>query len=311
MAGSAGHRDSSMENSMRLRLDKRTLAFIFIFLIGLSILLYPLVSSTWNQILANQMMRNYDDTVAETPKKDLEDSLKAARKYNEELLPHAVPDAFSIRDNKTDPEYEALLNLTGDGLMGYIEIPAIRTKSPIYHYSTEESLQKGVGHLFGSSLPVGGKGTHAVLTAHRGLPHNRLFSDLDKIKEKDRFFISISGETFAYQVDQIEVVLPEKTESLALVEGKDYVTLVTCTPYGVNTHRILVRGHRVPYTPGEEDKINSRAWLNMNIMMSLVGALLGILIALILVIRLRKRNKDEGIEQEEDDGKEKKTLYIR
>lgn len=313
MAGRPGHRDSSMENSMRLRLDKRTLAFIFIFLIGLSILLYPLVSNTWNQILANKMMINYDSTVETVPDATLNDLLEAAHDYNDRLLPKAVPDAFTIRDKTTDAEYESLLNVMGTGMMGYISIPSIKTKSPIYHYTTEEALQKGVGHLFGSSLPVGGKGTHAVLSAHRGLPSNKLFSDLDKVVVGDKFFITICGETLAYQIDQIQIVEPDQTDSLALQPGKDYVTLVTCTPYGVNTHRILCRGYRVPYKPGEEDKVKPHAWLNMNILMGLVGALLGILIALILVIRMKKRDDDDDeiIEQDEDDGKEKKTIHVR
>lgn len=297
---------------MRFKLDKRTLAFIFIFLIGLSILLYPLVSSTWNQIIANRSISNYDAVAQELPDETLNQMLEAAREYNERLLPKAVPDAFAVRDNTKDLEYESLLNIIGDGMMGYIEIPVIRTRSPIYHYTTEDSLQKGVGHLFGSSLPVGGKGTHAVLSAHRGLPSNKLFSDLDKVVVGDKFFITISGETFAYQVDQIQIVLPDETDSLALQQGKDYVTLVTCTPYGVNTHRILCRGYRVPYKPNEEDGVKPRAWVNMNILMSLVGALLGILIALLLVIRMKKRDDDdEIIEQDEDDGKEKKTIHVR
>ena len=148
-----------------------------------------------------------------------------------------------------------------------------------------------------------------MLTAHRGLPSNKLFSDLDKVVVGDKFFISICGETFAYKIDNIEIVEPDQTEGLALVSGKDYVTLVTCTPYGVNTHRILCRGYRVPYKPGEENNIRSRAWLNMNIMMGLIGALLGILIALILVIRLRKRDKE--IEQGTEKEQKKKRPLIR
>lgn len=297
---------------MRFKLDKRTLAFIFIFLIGLSILLYPLVSSTWNQIIANKSMGRYDDTVESLPDETLNKMLEDARAYNDRLLPKAVPDAFAVRIDTSDLEYESLLNISGNGMMGYIEIPVIKTKSPIYHYTTEESLQKGVGHLFGSSMPVGGKGTHAVLSAHRGLPSNKLFSDLDKVVVGDKFFISICGETFAYQIDQIQIVEPDQTDSLALQPGKDYVTLVTCTPYGVNTHRILCRGYRVPYKPNEEDGVKPRAWVNMNILMSLVGALLGILIALLLVIRMKKRDDDdEIIEQDEDDGKEKKTIHVR
>ena len=301
MAGLSGHRDSSMENPMRIRLNKRTLAFMLIFLVGLSILLYPLISSTWNQILANRTMNNFDDTVAEMDSKQLEEILDAAHRYNDKLLPKKVPDAFTMRENIRDLEYEDLLNPTGDGMMGYVEIPSIRTKSPIYHYTTEAILAKGVGHLFGSSLPVGGKGTHAVLTAHRGLPNNRLFTDLDKVKEGDKFFITVCDETIAYQVDKIQVVEPDQTESLALVEGKDYVTLVTCTPYGVNTHRILCRGHRVPYVPGEEDKIDPRAWFNMNIIVALIGAIVGILIAILLVKRLKKRRDNQENIAESDE----------
>ena len=274
---------------MRLKLNIRTLAFVFIFLIGLSILLYPVVSSAWNQHLANNLISNYDDSVAEMPLEQLNSALETAREYNDKMLPKEVPDAFSIRDNVYDKEYESLLNLTGDGLIGYIEIPIIDVKCPIYHYTYEDVLQKGVGHLFGSSMPIGGNGTHSVLTAHRGLPSNKLFSDLDKIVEGDKFFIKVCGEVFAYQVDQIEIVEPNQTQGLALFNGKDYVTLVTCTPYGVNTHRILCRGVRVPYVPGEEDQVKTRAWVNMNIMMGLIGALLGILVALLLTIRLRRK----------------------
>lgn len=288
MAGSAGHRSNSMENPMISRLDKRKLAFILIFLVGLSILLYPLISSTWNQHMANKMISKHDASVAKLPKHQITDMLEDAHEYNDRLLPKKVPDAFSIRESITDLEYESLLNVTGDGMMGYIEIPVIKTKSPIYHYTTEEVLQKGVGHLFGSSLPVGGKGTHAVLTAHRGLPNNKLFTDLDKVKEGDRFYITVLDEILAYQVDQILVVEPDQTESLALEENKDYVTLVTCTPYGVNTHRILCRGHRIPYVPGEK-KEESRFWINMNILTAIIGAIIGILAAFIIARRLKKR----------------------
>lgn len=311
MAGRSGHRDSGMENPMRFKLDKRTLAFIFIFLIGLSILLYPLVSNTWNQILARRMMSGYDKSISEIPTESLKNHLDDAHAYNDRLIPKDVPDAFTVRENKGDAEYEALLNVIGNGMMGYIEIPSIRTKSPIYHYTTEEMLQKGVGHLFGSSLPVGGRGTHAVLTAHRGLPSNKLFSDLDKVVKGDKFFITICDETFAYQIDKIEVVLPDQTQGLAPVEGKDYVSLITCTPYGVNTHRIICRGYRIPYVPGDENKEAQHRWINMNILMAIIGALLGILIALILVIRLKKRNDEESEQEDETREEEKRTIHIR
>lgn len=254
-------------------------------------MLYPLVSSTWNQMLANRTIGSYNDKVADMPEESLKAVLQAALDYNDRMKPHSVPDAFTVRENLKDPEYEALLNISGDGMMGYIEIPVIKVKSPIYHYTTEEVLQKGVGHLFGSSLPVGGKGTHSVLSAHRGLPNNKLFSDLDKVAKGDRFYITICNETFAYEIDQIETVEPDQTQGLRLFEGEDYVTLITCTPYGVNTHRLLVRGYRVPYEPGEEDETKARVWFDMNIMISLAGILLALLILGILLIRRLKRRK--------------------
>ena len=292
---------------MRFKLDKRTLLLVFIFLIGLSILLYPLVSSTWNQIIANMSIGNYEKLVDNQDEAALAGMIEAARDYNTRLLPKAVPDAFSIRSDTTDLEYESLLNLTHDGFMGYIEIPVIKVVSPIYHYTTEEALQKGVGHLFGSSLPVGGEYTHAVLSAHRGLPHNKLFSDLDKVVIGDKFYIKILKETFAYEIDQIKVVEPDQTQDLALTPGKDYVTLVTCTPYGVNTHRILCRGHRIPYVPGEEDTTEVRHFVNMNIITGLIGALLGVLLSLLLAIRMKRRKE----EPEEEPEEEKKVIYIR
>jgi len=275
------------------RLNKRTVGLVFIFLIGLSILLYPVVSSTWNQIIANMIINKYDVTVANQDPQQLKDMIDRAREYNEKLLPKAVPDAFSIRDNVSDLEYESVLGLTADGLMGYIEIPVIDVSSPIYHYTTEEVLQKGVGHLFGSSMPVGGTGSHAVLSAHRGLPNNKLFSDLDKVVVGDRFYIKSCGEIFAYEVDKIDIVEPDQTEGLALFPDKDYVTLVTCTPYGVNTHRILCRGTRVAYEPGEEEKTKTRRWVNMNILTGFAGALFGILLALIMTIKMKKSRDKE------------------
>ena len=294
---------------MRFKLDKRTLAFVFIFLIGLSILLYPVVSSTWNQIIANRTIGDYDEAVAKQEPEDMSHMFEQARAYNDALLPKAVPDAFAIRSNTFDVEYESLLNLTSDGLIGYIEIPVLDVHAPIYHYTTEEVLQKGVGHLFGSSLPVGGEGTHAVLSAHRGLPSNKLFSDLDKIVEGDKFFIHVLNEVFAYEIDQILVVEPDQTESLALFKGKDYLTLVTCTPYGVNTHRLLCRGRRIPYNP-EDEKTSRRLWVNMNIMIGLLGALIGILVALILTIKLKRRGAIPEKPKKKKKKNKKKIIHI-
>ena len=197
---------------------------------------------------------------------------KAAQEYNEQIKQESVPDAFSVRDGQTDSTYESLLNLNGDGMMGYVEIPVIDVSIPIYHYTTDESLEKGAGHLFGSSLPVGGKSTHCILSAHRGLP--------------DVFYLHVLGKTLAYEVDQILTVLPEQTESLGITDGDDHVTLVTCTPYAVNTHRLLVRGHRVPMKAAKavqkaEKKVTGIT--NPTLPMLALCVVIGIVIAVILV----------------------------
>lgn len=279
----------------------RIAAMVLLFLVGLSILLYPVVSSMWNQMLADRTIGKYNDLVEDMPNEDLESALQAARDYNSELYEPSVPDAFSIRDGVQDDTYDSLLNLMDNGMMGSIEIPCIGVTCPVYHYTTEDVLQRGVGHLFGSSLPVGADdehagGVHTVVSAHRGLPGNRLFTDLDKMVEGDRFYFHVCGEVFAYEVDDIRTVLPDQTQSLAIDGEHDYATLVTCTPYAVNTHRLLVRGHRVPYVPGEEDDIDSRAslFLNMTFLITLFAVLLAILISILAIKRMQRRNYTAG-----------------
>lgn len=173
---------------------------------------------------------------------DYEAMKKAAQKYNKELLEKENRWCF---DEEDQHEYEQLLNVAGDGILGHISIPKIEVSLPIYHGTDESVLQKGAGHLAGSSLPVGGAGTHCVLSAHRGLPSSKLFTDLDQMEVRDIFILQVLDETLIYEVDQIKVVKPEEMEYLAINEEKDYCTLLTCTPYGINTHRLLVRGHRV------------------------------------------------------------------
>ena len=189
--------------------------------------------------------------VENTSNKDIEEMLLKADEYNKKLNHNSIQDVFSTDKDSYDKVYADLLKLTDDGLMGYIEIPKINIKLPIYHSTSEESLAKGVGHLEGSSLPVGGLGTHAVLAAHRGLPTSKLFSDLDKVLIGDKFYISILGETLAYQVDNVAIVVPSQLDLLDINKDKDYITLVTCTPYGINSHRLLVRGVRVEETKEE------------------------------------------------------------
>ena len=226
-----------------------------IFLAGLSLLLYPFVANQWNNYRQKQLISGYEQVVSEKEAAegiDYDEERKKAEDYNEALLPCVLPDSFALAESSgVDPVYMNTLNIAGDEMMGSVEIPKINIKIPIYHTTEEEVLNKGAGHLEGSSLPVGGANTHAVISAHRGLPSASLFTDLDQMKVGDHFLLHVLDETLCYEVDKISVVKPEDTSALAVEDGQDLVTLLTCTPYGVNTERLLVRGHRVPYVEEE------------------------------------------------------------
>lgn len=215
---------------------------VLVLLAGLSLLLYPSLSEYWNSFHQTQAIADYNDQVSALDEADYTALWQAAQAYNQALAgqgnQHTLTDAQK-------QEYESLLNVAGTGMMGYIEIPSIDCSLPIYHGTDEAVLQVAAGHLDWSSLPVGGESTHCVLSGHRGLPSARLFTDLDKLQEGDVFLLRILNEVLTYQVDQIRIVEPQQTEDLQIVEGQDYCTLVTCTPYGINSHRLLVRGHRV------------------------------------------------------------------
>lgn len=270
---------------------------VLIFILGLSIAFYPLISDQWNKYRANKLIANYDNVVKEIKPDEIKKKIDDARKYNETLIGGVVPDAFSVRNGVKDKEYESLLNINNDGIIGSVEIPSIDVNIPIYHYTTDEVLAKGAGHLFGSSLPVGGESSHTVISAHRGLPSAKLFTDLDQLKEGDLFYFHVCGEIFAYKVDQILVAEPEQTSELAIKEGEDLATLFTCTPYSINSHRLLVRGHRVPYDKKEEiqekEKVkNVQPYFLIVEIACIIG---GILLALILVKLLdfiKKRRKE-------------------
>lgn len=219
-----------------------SILLVLLLLVGLSLLLYPYVSNYWNSLHQTRAIAAYAEAVAKLDKDQYNEILSAAQAYNASLLG---------RDN-TQPlygdrkeEYERLLDVSGLGIMGYIEIPCIDCSLPIYHGADESVLQVAVGHMEWSSLPVGGESTHCVLSGHRGLPSAKLFTNLDKLQPGDTFILRVLDETLTYEVDQILIVEPQETGSLRIEEGKDYCTLVTCTPYGINTHRLLVRGHRV------------------------------------------------------------------
>ncbi|RHK92611.1 class C sortase [Blautia obeum] len=231
------------------------LVICIIFLAGLSLLLYPFVANQWNNYRQKQLISGYEQVVSDKEAAegiDYDAERKKAEDYNEALLPCVLPDSFALAESSgVDPVYMNTLNIAGDEMMGSVEIPKINIKIPIYHTTEEDVLNKGAGHLEGSSLPVGGANTHAVISAHRGLPSASLFTDLDQMKVGDHFLLHVLDETLCYEVDKISVVKPEDTSALAVEDGQDLVTLLTCTPYGVNTERLLVRGHRVPYVEEE------------------------------------------------------------
>lgn len=246
------------------------LVICIIFLAGLSLLLYPFVANQWNNYRQKQLISNYEQVVSDKEAAegiDYDAERKKAEDYNEALLPCVLPDSFALAESSgVDPVYMNTLNIAGDEMMGSVEIPKINIKIPIYHTTEEDVLNKGAGHLEGSSLPVGGANTHAVISAHRGLPSASLFTDLDQMKVGDHFLLHVLDETLCYEVDKISVVKPEDTSALAVEDGQDLVTLLTCTPYGVNTERLLVRGHRVPYVEEvkEEKTVLSGSSLHTN-----------------------------------------------
>lgn len=224
--------------------------FGIIFLVGLAVFLYPSVSNYINAKHQSRAITNYQEALENVSEEDYSKFWEEARKYNEELAQKSMN--FTLSEEELE-EYNRILDPVGTGVMGYIEIENIGVNLPIYHGTEETVLQVGIGHLEGTSFPTGTVGTHTVLSGHRGLPSSKLFSDLDQMIVGDTFLLHIMDQTFAYQVDQIKIVLPEETTDLVIVDDKEYVTLVTCTPYGVNTHRLLVRAKRVDYN--EETKL--------------------------------------------------------
>ena len=229
----------------RMKSKKSNFITIFLFLMllaGLSLLLYPGISDYWNAFHSSRAISEYTGSVAEMDDAQYDEMWSAAQAYNRSLPARST--GFTLSDGQKQ-EYERLLNVSGLGIMGYVEIPEISVSLPVYHGTEESVLQIAVGHLEWSSLPVGGESSHCVLSGHRALPSARLFTDLDKLREGDIFLLRVLDEVLTYEVDRILIVEPQDTASLRIVEGKDLCTLVTCTPYGVNTHRLLVRGHRI------------------------------------------------------------------
>lgn len=290
----------------------KTVLIAILFLSGLSLLLYPFISNQWNTYRQNRLISNYDKMIEEKTEADeidYEAEWEKAHSYNEDLLPSILPDSFAIAAAADEPDerYMSCINLLGDGMMGYVEIPKINITIPIYHTVKEDVLEKAAGHLEGSSLPAGGESTHTVISAHRGLPSASLFTDLDQLEIGDHFLLKILDDTLCYEVDQITVVEPEETDALAVEKGQDYATLLTCTPYGVNTHRLLVRGHRVVYEPTviENEENNSVLGVSVHtnyLLWVLVGLSITLAFIFILYAKEQKLKREIGQKQEQETG---------
>lgn len=274
-----------------------TIILILVFLLGLSLLLYPTVSDWWNSFHQTRAINGYNEAVEQMSAEDIAALRSEAVAYNASLV--GAADAFASSE-EGHSRYEDLLNVSGDGIMGYIEIPTIDCKLPIYHGVEEGTLAVGVGHIEGSSLPVGGESTHTVLSGHRGLPSARLFTDLDQMKEGDTFSLHILNETLTYQVDQILIVEPEDISALLIQSGRDLCTLVTCTPYGVNSHRLLVRGTRIANPDEGALAIAADAELYDPLTIAPLAAIPLLLLLFILLLTKRpgrKRKKEKEAKQ--------------
>ena len=277
--------------------------FGLLFLTGFGILVYPTVSNQWNTYRQSRLISDYEKVVSDMKPEDYTEEWEAAREFDSTLVQNNIyGDVFGSDDTQIeDTDYWKVLNVAEDGIMGYLSIPKINVRLAIYHGTAEDVLQTGIGHMNGTSLPFGGESTHSVLAAHRGLPAARLFTDIDQMQQGDMFYIHVLDETLAYQVDQIlDMVEKDDHETLEdalqIQEGKDQVTLFTCTPYGVNSHRLLVRGTRVPYN-GEEETENTpvdsmlRAIQNYYMLYLILGLAVTLLVILIMKFLFDRKNK--------------------
>lgn len=277
-----------------------TILFALLFLVGFGIMAYPTIADQWNTFRQSRLITDYQEVVSRMEPEDFTREWEAARNFNQTMAQNNLySDVFGeSSENPEESEYWNMLNIAGDGVMGYLTIPKINIKLAVYHGTAEDVLQTGVGHLNGTRLPIGGENTHSILAAHRGLPSARLFTDIDQLKKKDRFYLHILDEDMAYEVDQILPMVDKDDRdtlegALQVEEGEDLVTLFTCTPYGVNSHRLLVRGHRVPYDGElESTPVESMVQAIQNYYMLYLLAGLGVTILGILAVRRIVRNRD-------------------
>lgn len=289
---------------MKKKLPKIFIGLIFI--IGLGIMLYPIISNLYIEHHQGNIIDEYNKTVESMPDDTLEKEREKAEGYNKMLTGNMIiTDPFNPEAQKKleeNSDYYNILNIGNDNIIGYIKIPKINVSLPIYHGTSEDVLKRGVGHLQNTSFPIGGEGTHAVLSGHTGLSSAKLFTDLDKLEEGELFFIEVLGEKLAYKIDQIKIVEPSETSDLVIKSGEDYVTLVTCTPYGINSHRLLVRGTRIPYTEdvekeakNEENSKVKSTWRDEYFKALAVGlgglSILAVIFIIIVLIKKKGRRK--------------------
>lgn len=274
-----------------------------IFVVGAGIFFYPIISNQWNKLHQSQAIASYNKNVEKLSETDYNQLWNLAREYNKSITKNTFSgDAFTSKEEHSEnAKYHSVLNVRGNGIMGYVSIPKIKQKIPIYHGTSEAVLQIAAGHMEGTKLPIGGEGNHSVIAAHRGLPSAKLFSDLDRMKIGDKFYIHVLNEILAYQVDDILPMVEKEDytkllEAMSIQEGEDQVTLFTCTPYGINSHRMLVRGKRVPYNGEEEvattplksmvQTVNDYYMLLALLIISIV-----VLVGMVLRILLRRKSK--------------------
>ena len=272
-----------------------TLLLLIVLAAGGGLIAYPSFADWWNNFHQARAVASYAEAVANMNEEEYERAIKAAKKYNRELAKSGM---LWNMDDEQKEEYEKQLSIDESGIMGYIDIPKINVMLPVYHGVDEEVLQVAIGHIPGSSLPVGGKSTHCVVSGHRGLPSARLFTDIDKLVEGDTFTITVLNQTITYEVDQIRTVLPTDLSDLQIEKGKDYCTLVTCTPYGINTHRLLVRGHRTANANGDANIIADALQIEPVFIAPFVAAPILVLLVIGVFIGTGLRRRSSRMEKE-------------
>lgn len=272
-----------------------TVILVIVFLAGLSVMLYPIISDYWNSKTQSRVIADYDKLLSNMDNETYKSIMENAEDYNNKLK-----GLYNPLENYNELDgYNDTLEVTGTGIMGYITIPGIDVELPIYHGTSDKVLNNAAGHLQGSSLPIGGDSTHAVISAHRGLPSAKLFSDLDELEKGDRFTITVLNEVLTYEVDKIQIIEPDELDKLVIVDGEDYVTLITCTPYGINTHRLLVRGTRVEAENKLSVRVSADAVKIEPILVAPFVAIPVLIIFLIVMLGFDKNKKTDGGEDNE------------